>query len=92
MLLSLRGKDSNIIVIMLYNGAFVSLVMHCSNRVVSKNISNAGKSGSSGAWRRFPRQKPCLGQEGCGGQMEHSEGSGAGQSGCAAKVPPEAGH
>lgn len=46
---------------MLYNGAFVSLVIHCSKRVISKYISDAG---ARLLWsgRKVSVQQRCPGQ------------------------------
>lgn len=77
-LLSLRGKHCNVIVIMLYKGAFVSFAIHCSNRVISKNMSNAGSEAA------LEPEKVCmagvLGGAGLWVQMEPGSGSRAGQS------------
>lgn len=42
-LLCLRGKGCNRVVTMLCKGAFVSFAIRCSNRVIAKNISSAGR-------------------------------------------------
>lgn len=82
MLLSLRGKRCNIIVTMLYKGAFVSFAIHCSNRVIAKNISSAGSGAAS-------LEKVSLaGAAGGAGQMEHGQVSRAEQS--SAQGAPEA--